>query len=332
VEVPLPEGFTTSRPTAEDAAAIYGLLASADLVAIGHVDSTLDDVHDALAEPGFDRDRDGWLVWRGHTVVGWAWACRKGSSDQVQIDVYTHPEVPEVASWLWDIVETRAAEIAAELGHPRAVVDIGVHRQDADKRTRAELRSYAIETSFYRMKVDHDVPPEPLAPPPGVTLLTVGDDEARRRAAHRVYEDSFQAHFGFVSRTYDEWAADHAAQSTFDWSQLRLAVVDGVPAAVLAGTNQFVPDENCGYVQTLATLPAYRGRRLASLLLRDRFSRDAELGRAGTYLHVDANNSTGALDLYESVGMRTVMIIDVWRKPLPARPVFAVCPTPAAKT
>ena len=320
MEHPLRDGFRTSRPTTEDAAAIQKLVAAADVAAIGQADTTLDDVKDALAEPAFDRTRDGWLVWRGRDLVGWAWACRKGDSANVDIDVYTRPNVDGVNPFLWDIVERRAGEIAAELSHPDAVAYIGVHRQDSSKKASAEQRGYAVQTSFYRMRVDHDGVKSDPELPSGVTLTTVADDDDLRREAHNVYERSFGTHFGFVPRSYEQWLADNESQTTFDWSQLRLALVDGAPAAMLAGTNQFVPDENCGYVQTLATLPAYRGRRLASVLLRDRFVRDARLGRVGTYLHVDANNATGALRLYESVGMRTVMVIDVWRKTINAVP------------
>jgi len=38
----------------------------------------------------------------------------------------------------------------------------------------------------------------------------------------------------------------------------------------------------------------------------------------GTILHVDTNNPTPALGLYERVGMRPVLVIDVWRRSLTA--------------
>jgi ribosomal protein S18 acetylase RimI-like enzyme len=133
-----------------------------------------------------------------------------------------------------------------------------------------------------------------------------------------VEQGSFAEHSGSCRRATTSWLADKESQSAFDWSQLRLARVDGEPAAMLAGNNQFVPDDNCGYVPTLATLPGYRGRGLGALLLRDAFARDARAGRLGTYLHVDANNTTPALGLYESVGMRKVMAIEVWRRTVSA--------------
>ena len=44
------------------------------------------------------------------------------------------------------------------------------------------------------------------------------------------------------------------------------------------------------------------------------FSADAAAGRVGTLLHVDTNNTTPALGVYESVGMRPVLVIDAWRR------------------
>jgi ribosomal protein S18 acetylase RimI-like enzyme len=57
-----------------------------------------------------------------------------------------------------------------------------------------------------------------------------------------------------------------------------------------------------------------RGRGPAKLLLRQAFARDARAGRIGTILHVDTNNPTPALGVYERVGMRPVLVIDVWRR------------------
>jgi len=63
-------------------------------------------------------------------------------------------------------------------------------------------------------------------------------------------------------------------------------------------------------------LPTARGRGLARLLLRQAFAEDARRGQMGTLLHVDTNNVTPALDLYLSVGMRAVLVVDVWRRAL----------------
>jgi mycothiol synthase len=98
---------------------------------------------------------------------------------------------------------------------------------------------------------------------------------------------------------------------------LRVAYVEGKPAAMLLGDDSFAKDEGYGYVATVGVVPEYRGRGLAKLLLRQAFADDARRGRRGTYLHVDANNTTPALGVYLSVGMHLVLAIDVWRRTLP---------------
>jgi hypothetical protein len=49
-------------------------------------------------------------------------------------------------------------------------------------------------------------------------------------------------------------------------------------------------------------------------LLLASFAGMRERGRTAALLHVDSANATGATALYESVGMRPVMVIDVWRR------------------
>jgi mycothiol synthase len=141
-----------------------------------------------------------------------------------------------------------------------------------------------------------------------------GHTDAVRRAAHQVSMASFTDHFGHVDTPYDEWYETHEARSTFDWSHLVVLELDGKPVAVLECNNQFVEDENCGYVAKVGVLAEARGRGLAKYLLRRAFATDAAAGRAGTILHVDTNNTTPALGLYTSVGMKPFLVIDVWRR------------------
>ncbi|MFI9591541.1 GNAT family N-acetyltransferase [Nonomuraea sp. NPDC052265] len=313
---------TFSRPRVDDAAAIHELVAAYDTEVIGSPDMTLDDVADELVEPGFDLDRDGWLA-RDETgrLTGWAWACRVGDSDLVNIEVITRSGLAGLREELWRTVTARARELAGERGHDGVTIDIGIYRDDQDKQSYAKEQGFEPGTSFHRMRADHAdhvdraAPVEPPAPPPGLTLHT-GEDEETRRAAHQVHQLGFAEHFGFVPVDYDHWYERRQAQSVTDWSQLTLARIDGEPAGVLIGSNQFVSDENCGYVATLAVHPGFRGRGLGRFLLRRAFAADAARGRKGTILHVDSNNTTPALGLYESAGMRRVLAIDVWRRRL----------------
>ncbi|MDP9870038.1 MULTISPECIES: GNAT family N-acetyltransferase [Streptosporangium] len=307
-------GYVTRRPRAEDAHDIHELISLCDTQVIGKGDMTFDDVVDQLNDPSFDRETDGWVVHDGAgRLVAWAWACRKGTSDNVDIDVAVHPDAPGLTGGLWDTVTERARQITAGLGHDRAVLDIGLYREDSGKRAIAAARGFSAATSFIRLLVDHGTSvPEP-ALPPGLSVHQGITDEVRRQG-HAVQQAGFAEHFGFTPKDYDKWHEELDSSASGDWSQLTVARIDGEPVAMLLGTNAFAGDENCGYVRQLAVLPAFRGRGLGRFMLRRAFADDARRGRVGTYLHVDANNSTPALELYLSVGMRQVLAIDVWRR------------------
>jgi GNAT superfamily N-acetyltransferase len=92
-----------------------------------------------------------------------------------------------------------------------------------------------------------------------------------------------------------------------------LLELDGRAVALRECTDQFVEDEDCGYIGRLGVLEEARGKGLATFLLRDQFALDAAAGRTGTILHVDTNNPTPALGLYLSVSMRAELVMDVLR-------------------
>ena len=191
---------------------------------------------------------------------------------------------------------------------------MGVYRVDEDQRALMVEHGFEAATSFHRMRIDHDgARPEPLLPE-GVEVRLGPGDEELRRTAHAIHQASFAAHYGFVPQEFEPWHEAFEASSTHDWTQLQVLLVDGEPAGLLVGNDQFVEDEGCGYVRIVGVLDQYRGRGLARLLLERAFARDAAAGRAGTLLHVDTANTTPALDLYLSVGMRAVLAIDMWHR------------------
>lgn len=315
----LPLGYRISRPTLDDAERIFELVAACDTNILGRPDVTLDDIADELAEPGFDRDTDGWLVHdRRDRLVAWAWACRKGASDNVDVTVVSRAADTAVAGHLWPLVQRRAVEIARELGHDRVVMDTGAYRDDRRRREQLTDQGFEHAATFQRLRIDHHGErPWPLAPA-DVVVRNGTEGEEVRRLGHAVRNESFAEHFGFVATGFTDWTAQLEASSVHDWAQLRVVTIAGEPAAMLLGADSFAEDENCGYVRTLGVRKAFRGRGLARYLLRVAFAYDAANGRTGTYLHVDSVG-TPALGLYLSEGMHLTLVMDVWRKTLPTR-------------
>jgi mycothiol synthase len=311
--VRLPEGYTWRRARPSDAEAIYALVTGYNTEVIGCGDWTLDDARDELAEPGYTLETDSWLVHApGNALTGYAWAIGKGTGEHVDVEVVTTED--RVSPWLFDQVLARATERARAGGHDGATVDIGIYREDCRMRVAAAAHGFAPATAFYRMRVDHGPVAPTLAAPVGITLTTGPGDEDFRRNAHTVLTDSFKEHFGWVARPFEDWQHRLELESLFDWRQLIVAKLAGRPVAVLITNDRFVEDENCGYVADLGVLPDVRGRGIATFLLMTAFAADIRAGRTGTILHVDSNNRTPALGVYEGVGMRPVLVIDMWQR------------------
>jgi mycothiol synthase len=310
-----PDGHTWRPATLADAEAIFALVTRCNVETIGIADCTLDDIRDELAEPGFDPATDTWLVYSGSDLAGYGWAWRKGTGELVDIDVITSDE--RLCPWLYDRVLGRAEEMATAGGHASTTVHQGIFRNHPLMRRVAQAHGLAPATAFFRMRVDHDaVVPDPVAPA-GVTLRFGPGDERFRRTAHALCTESFKDHFGSVPRTFDEWHAGLENLSTFDWSQLAVAELDGSPVGVLITHDGYVDTDDCGYVSVVGVVPSARGRGIARYLLRTAFAADAKAGRSGTILHVDSNNTTPALGLYERVGMHPIMVIDMWQRSWP---------------
>ena len=307
--------YTFRRPTLDDAQALLTLMRACDVATIGRPDTTLADVVDELRDPDLDLDLDAWIaVDPAGVAVACGFVFRRSDADIVDFDVYVHPSAHDLYGELWDLLENRATQIGRELGHSQLRLDVAIYRADERQRVIAAGRGYAIATVYYRMRIDHTAPAPKPQLPPRMRIDTVGSDQTLRQAAYDVETASFAQHFGFVKRSYEWWEAKFATSSSTSWDSTRVLSVDGVPAGMLLASTQYVEDENCGYVDTLGVLAEHRGRGIGRLLLLDAFAQDFALGQVGTILHVDANNVTPALGLYESVGMRQILASDGWRR------------------
>ena len=311
----LPAGYGVSAPAASDAEAIFALVRAYNERVVGVADTTLDDIRDDLVRPGFDPACDGWLVHdAAGTLVGYGWSLSEDAGATLDLDVIASDQA--AARWLLGTGLEHAVEVAQAGGEPQVVVSSGVYRDDTDMRALLAELGFAPATTFHRMRVDHTRPVPVPDTPAGVVLRKGPGDETLRRDAHAVVNRAFTEHFGETATSFERWAERMQAAVTSDWGQLLVSYLDDRPVGMLLGNDQFVEDEHCGYVRTVGVVPEARGRGIARHLLQVALARDAAAGRKGTLLHVDTNNTTPALGLYESVGMRAVLVIDIWQRTL----------------
>lgn len=130
-------------------------------------------------------------------------------------------------------------------------------------------------------------------------------DEADLRATWTLNEDAFLEWSDRERATFEEWTATVSRRPGYEPWQLRL-MVDAADEVV--GMAFVVVSSGCAYVDKLAVRHDERGRGLARALLVDAF----EVARAhgGERSELSTDSRTGALGLYEKVGMQ---VRSVWR-------------------
>jgi mycothiol synthase len=208
-----------------------------------------------------------------------------------------------------DRIVAASADHVAALGQDGWRVRLGAFRGDPVLHDVLRSRGFEEARVFWRMSVDTGSPAVPAeAPPlpPGVELV-VRDDEETRRAIWHVDEDSFVDHYNFTPTPYEDWWEHVSSGDVRDPDGWWLLTVDGEPAAMCL-LDERRAELGEGYVNVLGVRKEFRGRGLGSWLLQRAFVRYREMGRTAVHLDVDSENTTGAVAVYERVGMTPVVV------------------------
>ena len=211
--------------------------------------------------------------------------------------------------------EAAASLVAAAEAHAGSGRLHGVAQGDDDlMRSAYEQAGYKlIRHSFHmRIELEGDLP-EPEWPE-GVTLRNFrpGDEER----VHAAQQDAFSDHWDFHPQTFEQWRAYTLDRHDFDPS-LWWLVEDGDELAALSLNSwHFSGDPQFGWVHILGVRPLWRRRGLGASLLRQSFRDFRARGATRVGLGVDAENTTGAVRLYERVGMQPVRRNDIYEKVL----------------
>jgi ribosomal protein S18 acetylase RimI-like enzyme len=151
------------------------------------------------------------------------------------------------------------------------------------------------------MHLDLPVPGLVRSRPDGVQLrpFQTGRDE---RTFWLVSEAAFEQHFGHAPTPFETWVQEWYASDGWDPARVILAERGGEVVGELA----WVDADPDGYIVSVGVLEGHRGLGIAKALLRQAFADISAAGFAHATLSVDAENVTGAVQLYRSVGMETV--------------------------
>ncbi|HWC35592.1 MAG TPA: GNAT family N-acetyltransferase [Mycobacteriales bacterium] len=291
----MPAHVPVREVTLDDTDAILDLMTLVDIAELGEPDHTEVDVRPAVGP-----DFRGWVVEDGDGLVAYAWVQRRPDHASLEADVTVRPGRHELYLPLLELLRPVAPELDSELP-----LQVAAAAQMGAKRRVLEAAGGRIVRRFLRMAVSlpDDPAPRRPEPPPGVEIRSLSDDEADLRAMHGVVDPAFGEHFGYAGESFEDWRDRITTQGLTDRSLWWLAYVDGRPAAGLIATMA----RSGGYVDTLGTLLEFRGSGLGRALLSTAFAEFHARGARKAMLGVDADNHTGAVELYTSVGMSAVL-------------------------
>ena len=245
----------------------------------------------------------------GGTIVGgvFLWHPEEGS-ERVFFYVSTYPGDDALYDRLIDWGEARARALTEGL---KGRVHSSAPSEDAVLAARLRAHGFELVRHFFTMEIDvTEEPPEPEWPD-GIHARPFEPGE--ERAVYDVDMEAFQDHWDFFPVPFEEWRIFFLDRSEFDpdlWS----VALDGDEIAGTALCT--VQRPGTGRVNVLAVRRPWRRRGLGRALLLRSFHEFRKRGRTTVDLGVDAENLTGAVRLYESVGMHVAHREDSYRKEL----------------
>ena len=299
----VPEGFTLRPATPSDAAAVAELMNAFDRAYVEEPD-TLDADDVAAWWSRIEPERDARLYIADGGRLAGAATLSDRNQGTLDLDAYVLPEHAgrglggAMVDWLEEETTRRGLDRAQTAA---LTVDAAAGRL-------LHGRGYEPVRRFYRMAIDLDGPPPAPEWPEGFEVSTFRPgDEA---ILHAVTEEAFAEHWGHEARDLEHWRRHTFGAAWWDPSLVYLVREGDEVVAAELNAVRF----GGGWVGTIGTRKPWRGRGLGRALLLEAFGEFHRRGESRVMLAVDAGNETGAIHLYESIGMRVVWQADVYEK------------------
>lgn len=292
----------TSRPLhPDDAPAVVELVHAYERRFVGRPLVELADIQSDWQRPSFDLTTQSVGVFTCSTLV----ACAEVAGRRAE--VYVHPDRrgegigTSLAQW--------SEQLARRLRDPVDTDDrlVGQSVPVADEAALALLagRGYTRRHTSWLLRLPADVEIGTVRLPAGVNVRTARPGQ-EDHAVWRVIEDAFNEWPGREPTPFEDWASSVVHRPDFSPEQLLVAVQgDEVVGACFVTTT-----DDVGWVHQVAVRRDRRGSGLARALL-------AEAGRVSRahgaqVLELSTDSRTGALRLYEHVGMVVTETFEHW--------------------
>jgi mycothiol synthase len=290
--------------TQDDAEAITRLINAHATAMHGEPDATPAIVGEWLENP----DLEVRLVESGARLACYGDVMLSVDGTRANLDVREHPACPGSAGPMFDVLEGIAVE--------RAATRAWAYHSSEEHALSALLRArgYVSIRHSFRMLVTLDRIPESPRWPEGIVVREVREGE--ERATHAASDDAFADHWEFEPQPYERWARWTFESERFDRSLNFLAMDGEEIAGICLCSTHWSGDPKYGWVGILGVRPRWRRRGIGLALLLHSFSEFRARGCDRVGLGVDAESTTGALELYERAGMHVHRRQDTLEKSL----------------
>lgn len=299
---PVPVGYRSRPATAADVPAVHRLVTACEVALHGRATTGSDHVAADLGAPAPGAASDAVLVHNSEGELA-GWARVKGRRATVDV------RPGHTGRGLGGLLLAWTEERARQLGGDRLAQTV----PDNDHAATALLTSRGYSRLVTEWLLEMAMPSEPDVPEPpaGVTVraFRAGDEQS----AYQLTEDAFDE-WQQRRKAYAEWARHTVERETFAPTASWVALAgDRMVGAVLALD---VPGDDEGYVERIAVRRDLRNRGIARVLLRESFRAFHRQGKRGCTLWT--HSDTGALTLYERIGMTVRRTATVHSKALTA--------------
>lgn len=288
----LPAGFRTRAPALEDAELVFELLAACELAELGEAQIDLEDVRSDWRRPEVDVEADGVFVLdEAGAPVGYG----ELFAARAEGNVLPSHRGRGIGAYLAAWIEARAREVGAAF--VRQVVPAGA----ADRLELLERAGYERSDTAWELAI---ALPTKVARPESSTGLEIRDFRPGidDRAVFEIVEAAFGVWPNREPNTIEGWRALTVTRVGFEQWLLPL-VWDGEDLVGVAYCIDYA-DDGFTWIQQLAVRPDRQGGGIGTLLLAECFERFAARGRTSVGLSTDSR--TGALGLYQRVGMQVI--------------------------
>jgi GNAT superfamily N-acetyltransferase len=284
----LPEGLTTRPLTKADSRILFDLIAAQEREDTGEVDIEEADLVSDWAKPSHDLAASSVAVFDGDLLVGYAELLGADRADAAVLPSYRGRGIGTwLAGWLRALGRSRGS----------SVVGMPVPEGSAGDRLLAKL-GYRIRWTSWILQLPEgtQIPSRDL--PAGYVVQEAREEDLA--PAHDVLEDAFLEWSERERESYEDFAASTFGRPGYAPWNFRVALD---PAGEVVGVSLvFISSESpTAYISRLAVRRDQRNRGIAQALLVDSF--DVARAHGATVSELSTDSRTGALGLYEKVGM-----------------------------